>query len=102
MHKDSQGEELQANLQVITVTVEQIAQTYQGNPLALLGLLRVLEALHREIRDSLFQEALPTNRQALHNLLRDIESEGGWPYIPRMKLQFLLTALQLGESEDTD
>lgn len=89
-------EELQAELQIITETAQITAQTYQDDMLALLRLLRVLENLHREIRDGLFQKTLPTSRQALYTLLRDIETEGGWPYIPRMKLQSLLVNLQSG------
>lgn len=92
-------EELQANLQTISTTVQLVAQSCQGDMLALLKLLRMLENLHREIRDGLFQETLPTNRQALYTLLRDIETEGGWPYIPRMKLMLLLTNLQPEEPE---
>lgn len=97
---DRHEAKLQADLKVIAVTVQQIAQTHQGDLLALLGLLRILEALHQEIRDGLFQEVLPTNRQALYSLLRDIEAGGGWPYIPRMKLQALLAALQLEDLRD--
>jgi hypothetical protein len=37
---------------------------------------------------------LPDNRQALYSLLRDIEAEGGWPYIERMRLQAFLTNLE--------
>lgn len=70
-----------------------IAQKRQGDALALLEVLRSLEALHREIREDLFQKSLPDNRQALYNLLRQIESDGGWPYISRMKLRSLLANL---------
>ncbi len=95
-------EELQANLQLVAIEVRRIAQTHQAEPLALLSLLRLLEALHREIRDGSFQEALPTNRQVLYNLLKDIEAEGGWPYISRMRLQSLLASIQLIDCpEDT-
>lgn len=87
-------EKLQADLQAISTTVQLVAQGYQGDMLALLKLLRVLENLHRQLRDDLFQETLPTNRQALYTLLKDIETEGGWPYIPRMKLKLLLANLQ--------
>ncbi|MGL5084006.1 MAG: hypothetical protein ACRC8A_21175 [Microcoleaceae cyanobacterium] len=66
-----------------------MGQGFAGDPLALLALLRTLESLHQEIRDSLFQETLPDNRQALYHLLREIESQGGWPYIPRMSLRSL-------------
>ncbi len=87
-------EKLQADLQAISTTVQLAAQSYQGDMLALLRLLRILENLHQEIRDDLFQETLPTSRQALYTLLRDIETQGGWPYIPRMKLKLLLASLQ--------
>ncbi|MFM7448640.1 MAG: hypothetical protein ACKO24_08595 [Leptolyngbyaceae cyanobacterium] len=78
------------DLEAITQNIRALAQGYQGNCLALLGLLRALETLHLEIRDTLFQESLPDNRQALYHLLRDIELSGGWPYIQRMRLQELL------------
>jgi len=74
----------------ISAVIRAAAEQYRGNGLRLLRLLRLLEALHREIREDLFQEALPDNRQALHALLRDMEAEGGWPYINRMRLQSLL------------
>lgn len=82
--------ELKATLGAIAVDIRHAAQQSQHDCLSLLALLRLLEALHREIRDDLFQEALPTSRHSLYALLRDIEAEGGWPYIHRMKLQALL------------
>lgn len=75
-----------------------IAQSQQGDTLALLEILRLLEALHREIRDEYFQSSLPNNRQALYNLLRTIESDGGWPYIARMKLRSFFENLPSEES----
>jgi hypothetical protein len=90
-------------LAAIANIVQTTAQHYQGDSLALLSLLRTLEALHREIRDSCFQESLPGNRQALYALLRDIETEGGWPYIHRMKLQALcVNLLNQEESEGNE
>ncbi|WP_421658567.1 hypothetical protein [Leptothermofonsia sp. ETS-13] len=74
--------------------IRELAEGQGGDSLALLALLRLLEGLHQEIRDNLFQDSLPDNRQALYNLLRDIETTGGWPYIHKMKLQALLTNLQ--------
>lgn len=85
--------ELNSNLNSIAELLQTVAYRHQGDGVALLALLRVLEAAHREIRDSLFQESLPQNRQQLYTLLKDIEAEGGWPYIPRMKLQTLIAAL---------
>ncbi|MEB3337517.1 MAG: hypothetical protein VKJ46_08655 [Leptolyngbyaceae bacterium] len=84
---------LEPNFSAISDTILGSAQACQGNPTHLLALLRLLEHLHREVRDGLFQESLPDNRQALYSLLREIEAEGGWPYIQRMKLQVLLSNL---------
>jgi hypothetical protein len=91
---------LDADFAAIAQVVKAAAQSHEGDCLTLLALLRLLESLHREISDTLFQASLPTNRQALYALLRDIEAEGGWPYIHRMKLQALLANLppdSLGE-----
>ena len=95
----SQPGELEFELQSIATTVRALAQRCQGNSLTLLALLRQLEELHREIREGMFQAALPNNRQALYALLKDIESEGGWPYIERMKLQLFLEYLQEATEE---
>lgn len=78
-----------------------LAKDYQNDAQVLLLLLRELEKLHQAIRDDFFQAALPTNRRALYQLLRDIETEGGWPFIPRMKLQTLLEHLESQELPPT-
>jgi hypothetical protein len=70
--------------------VKAIVNVAQGDSVALLALLRVLESLHREICEGAFHASLPNTRQALYSLLRDIEAEGGWPHIPRLKIQALL------------
>lgn len=85
--------QFKANLEAIAALIRTVAQEHQGSSLELLAILRLLEQLHQEIRDSFFQESLPDNRQALYNLLRDIELSGGWPYIHRMKLQSFLSNL---------
>ena len=97
----TQVEKFQFELEGIATAVFSLAQGCQGDSLALLALLRKLEELHREIRDGMFQESLPNNRHALHALLRDIEAEGGWPYIERMKLQSFLADWQLEVAEET-
>ncbi|MBE9142605.1 hypothetical protein [Planktothrix mougeotii] len=71
-----------------------LAKTAEGNSLELLAILRILEQLHQDIRDSLFQQSLPDNRQQLYHLLREIESQGGWPYIPRSSLKSVMEHLQ--------
>jgi hypothetical protein len=65
-----------------------------------LALLRTLESLHQEIRESVFQASLPDSRQALYALLKDMEATGGWPYIHRMKLQSFLEKLQISSDAD--
>lgn len=80
-------------LETIAEMVQSVAKKYQEDTLKLLALLRLLESLHREIRDSLFLESLPRDRQTLYTLLKNIEEEGGWPYIHRLKLQSLLKNL---------
>lgn len=92
--------QFQFELQSIATAVRTLAQSCQGDSLALLALLRQLEALHREIRDGIFQTSLPNNRQALYALLKDIETEGGWPYIERMRLQSFLANLQLEAADE--
>ncbi|MCP6757634.1 MAG: hypothetical protein NHB32_02420 [Fischerella sp. CENA71] len=88
-----ESEKLSCKLQNIVSVVHDAVTFCQGDTIALLALLRQLEELHREIRDGAFQNNLPNNRQALYSLLKDIESEGGWPYIERMKLQQFLANL---------
>ncbi|AFY49370.1 hypothetical protein Nos7524_3579 [Nostoc sp. PCC 7524] len=101
----SESAHLPEKLHKIAAVVHDVAQGYQGDVMALLQLLRQLEQLHREIRDGAFQESLPNNRQHLYALLKDIESEGGWPYIERMRLQaflrnFLLEAIDEDSPQD--
>lgn len=91
----------QSELQTIATAVRALAQDCQGQSLALVALLRQLEQLHREIRDGIFQASLPDNRQALYTLLKDIEAEGGWPYIERMKLQSFLANLPVEAAGET-
>lgn len=78
-------------------TLWEVAQESKANPLKLLEILRRLDNLHQQIRDTLFQESLPDNRQALYVLLKDIETNGGWPYIYRTKLNELLSRLSQEE-----
>ncbi|WP_072016508.1 hypothetical protein [Neosynechococcus sphagnicola] len=93
MKDDTQTES--PELQAIAATIRTLADQRQGDSLALLAILRVLESLHREIRDGYFQTSLPDNRQGLYALLRDIEAKGGWPYIYSRTLRSLLIQLTL-------
>ena len=98
--QDWVSRDLSYELKGISVAVNDLAQNCQGDVIALLALLRHLEELHKEIRDGVFQENLPDNRQRLYSLLKDIESEGGWPYIARMRLQALLVNLSEQVSDE--
>lgn len=81
---------LKSSVEAIAQSIKNEAINSKDDTTELLSLLRVLENLHRNIRDDFFLNALPANRQALYALLRDIEQNGGWPYIPRIKLQKFL------------
>lgn len=74
--------------------LHQLAEGLEGQPEALLNLLRELETLHRSIQDGAFRRSLPGDRQRLFALLRDMERSGGWPYIPRLQLRTFMDLLQ--------
>lgn len=88
------SQNLPPELSALVQLVRSTAQQKEGDCLALLELLRLLESIHFEIRDTLFRDALPDNRQRLYRLLKDIEQEGGWPYIKRMQLRALLEHIE--------
>ncbi len=87
---ESRANNLQAEMSQLTDRIRTLAENCQGNSLEILALLRLLEQQHRQIREGMFQKSLPNSRHHLYTLLRDIEEEGGWPYIERMKLRSLL------------
>ena len=81
--------------------LEAAARDLEGQPEALLALLRSLEQLHRAIQDGPFRASLPADRNALFRLLSEMERSGGWPYIPRLQLRTFLDLLgQGGAAED--
>lgn len=100
-YQDSDRSHLQQSLDEISSAVWTVAKQYQGDTHRLLTLLRTLERLHRNIREELFEPSLPNTRNALSNLLREIEEMGGWPYIERMKLQALLKRCAQEEGVET-
>lgn len=90
------------DLSQLVEVVHAAAQNRKGNSVELLALLRLLNELHYEIRDTLFRDALPDNRQHLYRLLKDIEQAGGWPFIRRMKLTALLEHLEEAQDDALD
>lgn len=92
------SKELLTKLEVLAEEISTLAAEHQGEIIDLLAILRSLEQSHRQVREGLFQDSLPSNRQVLYGLLRDIEESGGWPYIERGTVRSLLSQLQ----EDRD
>jgi len=86
-----------SELEAISDRLWQLAQDQEGNAASLLQILRVVEVVHKHIRDDLFQPALPTSRHELFNLLRDIETNGGWPHSYRMKINEICQYLEQPE-----
>jgi hypothetical protein len=76
-----------------------LAERLQGDPAALLDLLRRLEQLHRSIQDGPFRDSLPNDRNRLYQLLEGMEYSGGWPYIPRLQLRTFIELLKRDERE---
>ncbi len=81
--------DLQEPLDALLRIAEQRAQ----EPEALLDLLRRIEHLHRSIQDGPFRSCLPSDRNGLFTLLSEMESSGGWPYIPRLQLRTFMDLL---------
>lgn len=82
--------DLQQSLDRVCQELLAIAAQQGEDGIALLDLLRRLEQVHREICEDYFYPTLPERRRDLYNLLRDMEEEGGWPYIARPKLRLIL------------
>lgn len=70
---NSPNDSFPASLEEIIIRVNNAAKQCDSDILALLALLRTLETLHRDIRTNLFEPALPNTRNALYDLLRDID-----------------------------
>ncbi|MFY8148181.1 MAG: hypothetical protein ACOVNL_03060 [Prochlorococcaceae cyanobacterium] len=91
-----QQERLHAQL----ASLEILASELQGEPEALLELLRQLEQAHRSIQDGPFRGSLPADRNRLFHLLKRMEETGGWPYIPRLQLRTFMDLLQRDRPDD--
>jgi hypothetical protein len=87
------NESISAEMLIVVEKVRSMAKEHQDDPIKLLAILRLLEHLHNDICEELFQPALPNTRHGLFDLLRDIESSGGWPHIYRIGLQELFQNL---------
>ena len=90
----------QQRLESVLAELRHLGGELDGQPQALLALLRQLEQLHRNLQDGAFRNSLPADRGELFNLLRAMEQSGGWPYIPRLQLRTFMDLLQRDRSED--
>ena len=86
--------DVEAEVAPLLECLGRVASANEGDPLALLQLLRQLEQLHRTIQDGPFRSSLPSERSSLFRLLQNMEQSGGWPYIPRLQLRTVLDLLQ--------
>jgi hypothetical protein len=81
-------------------SLQQLTQELNGNPEALLEVLRQIEQLHRTVQDGAFRGSLPADRSQLFGLLQNMERSGGWPYIPRLQLRTFMDLLQLDDDPE--
>jgi hypothetical protein len=95
----SENANLTSLIAQVSAVSHDLAATHQHDVVELLAILRILERLHREIREDYFQDALPNNRHGLYSLLIEIEENGGWPYIDRLKIQSLLKNFPVEEEQ---
>jgi hypothetical protein len=90
----------QQRLASVLSELRRLGSELEGDPQALLALLRQLEQLHRNLQDGAFRSSLPADRGELFDLLRAMEQSGGWPYIPRLQLRTFMDLLQRDRPED--
>ncbi|MBM5797414.1 MAG: hypothetical protein FJ050_00885 [Cyanobacteria bacterium M_surface_7_m2_040] len=90
----------QLRLDAVLKELQALSAELDGQPAALLALLRQLEQLHRTLQDGPFRNNLPADRSALFALLRTMEESGGWPYIPRLQLRTFMDLLQRDRPDD--
>jgi len=92
--------QIDTELAQLSELVLSLAKDCQNDPNLLLGLLRTLEMLHRQVRLELFEPSLPNTRHSLYTFLKDMEERGGWPYIQRSKIQYLCANLLNAEAKE--
>jgi len=107
MEPDRRDLSLPDRCQDITQRIEAAVESCEQDTASLLSLLRVIEQLHRRVFNDHFVPTLPNSRQALYALLREMEAEGGWPYIPKMRIYELINYLNaqaaaIAEQEEDD
>jgi hypothetical protein len=82
-------------------TLTELAKERQDDCIGLLELLRFLETLHGQIRDSYYVSSLPQNRGELYALLKEMEERDGWPLLPRTETRSILRRLEVEQVDKT-
>lgn len=90
---------IEDELREITQQIDGLVEKSKDDIFAVLLILQKLELLHRNIREEIFEPALPDNRHRLYLLIRHLEEVGGWPYIPRMRLRDICANFLMAESK---
>ena len=102
MTAGEQNKDISRSIEPLVQDVLAIAAQHEGEGHTQLAILRQLESLHRNICENYFYPTLPERRRDLYNLLRDMEENGGWPYIARPKLKFVMQAILDAEAADAN
>lgn len=87
MNSSINNSAIENELKKLVSEIGNLAEKYQDDIFDVLLILRELELLHRNIRQEMFEPALPDTRHRLYLLLKHIEEVGGWPYIERMRVK---------------
>ncbi len=94
--------QLENKLEKLSTKIWKLAENCKEDSLLLVIILRKLELIHRQIRAQMFEPSLPDTRNHLYLLLRNIEENGGWPYIERMRLQDICEKFLATNEEELD
>jgi hypothetical protein len=87
MNSSIKNSAIENELKKLVSEIWNLAEKSPDDIFDVLLILRELELLHRNIRQEMFEPALPDTRHRLYLLLKHIEEVGGWPYIERIRLK---------------
>lgn len=99
MSNNNPSKTIEAKMKALVQEIQTLAEESQENIFDILLILRELESLHRNIRQEMFEPALPDTRHRLYLLLRHLEEIGGWPHIERMKIKDICQKLLSEEAK---
>lgn len=82
----------------ICTQIWNLSEKSKDSTLDLVLILREIESVHRQVREQLLDQSLPDTRHRLYIIIKHLEETGGWPYIPRMRLNQLCQYLTTKDS----